>query len=160
VRDGVPGSSRATKPRPPVRASGNIARKLTLCDSRHIGTVAGFPYSAHEQSFTPGKTAMQHSRLTQWIEDAEARQYLLAATWRPAVPRSPGLGKTILKMPAQVHYAAAQALSYMLRPRSSGRAIQPPVRASEAYCAANARSSQGPRAICHSRPSVPRPSTG
>ena len=62
---------------------------------------------------------MQHSHLTQWIEDAEARQYSLAANWRyaPATPPYLHLGETILKMQARVHYVAAQALSYMLRPR-------------------------------------------
>ena len=55
------------------------------------------------------------SHLTQWIEDAEARQYCLAWSWRyaPATPRS-------LRLGARVHFAAAQALSYMLRPRSNG----------------------------------------
>jgi hypothetical protein len=81
-----------------------------------------FLYSWHGAKLAPG-TAMKHSRLTQWIEDVEARQYLLAATWRyapPAVLRSLRLGKTILKVPAQVRYAAAQALSHILRPPSNG----------------------------------------
>jgi hypothetical protein len=63
---------------------------------------------------------MTHSHLTQWIEDADARQFCQAASWQlvPATSESHSLhlGETILKMPTRIHDAAAHALSYTLHP--------------------------------------------
>ena len=55
-----------------------------------------------------------HSHLTQWIEEADARQFCLASSWHrvPAASESHclHLGKTILKVPARVgSYAIACA---------------------------------------------------
>jgi hypothetical protein len=58
---------------------------------------------------------MTHSHLTQWIEDADARQYCESARWQLApTTYSLHLGETILAMPARMHAVAVQALSYML----------------------------------------------
>jgi hypothetical protein len=55
-----------------------------------------------------------HSHLTQWIEEADARQFCLASSWHrvPATNESHclHLGETILKVPARVgSYALACA---------------------------------------------------
>jgi hypothetical protein len=57
---------------------------------------------------------MTHSYLTQWIEEADARQFCQAAGWgrAPATTESHflHLGETILKVPARVgSYAVAFA---------------------------------------------------
>jgi hypothetical protein len=49
---------------------------------------------------------MTHSHLTQWIEEADARQFCQAASWN-RVPETTEshrlhLGETILKMPAMI----------------------------------------------------------
>jgi hypothetical protein len=57
---------------------------------------------------------MSHSHLTQWIEEADAREFCQAASWQlvPATTESHSLhlGETILRMPARIHDAAVQAL--------------------------------------------------
>jgi hypothetical protein len=55
---------------------------------------------------------MTHSHLTQWIEDADGRQFCRAASWSriPATheSESPHLGEAILKIPAAIgSYALA-----------------------------------------------------
>jgi hypothetical protein len=61
-----------------------------------------------------GITAMMHSHLTQWIEEADARQFCLAASWSrvpaPTERQCLHLGETILKVPARIgNYALACA---------------------------------------------------
>jgi hypothetical protein len=66
--------------------------------------------------FALGFTAMSH--LTQWIEEADAREFCQAASWQfvPATEsHSLHLGETILKMPARIHEAAVQALRALHR---------------------------------------------
>jgi hypothetical protein len=61
---------------------------------------------------------MSHSHLTQWIEDADAREFCQAASWQlvPATEsHSLHLGERVLKMPARIHDMAAHALSTALR---------------------------------------------
>ena len=63
--------------------------------------------------------AMTHSHLTQWIEEADAREFCQAASWQfqpAAESHSLHLGETILRMPARIHDIAAHALSTALHP--------------------------------------------
>jgi hypothetical protein len=77
------------------------------------------PTYLHESTiFALEFTAMSHSHLTQWIEDADAREFCQAASWQfvPATEsHSLHLGATILRMPARIHDVAAHALSTALR---------------------------------------------
>ena len=63
---------------------------------------------------------MTHSHLTQWIEDADARQFCQAASWRvvpeKAESHSLHLGEIVLRMPVRIHGAALQAWSHMVHP--------------------------------------------
>jgi hypothetical protein len=65
---------------------------------------------------------MSRSRLTQWIEDAEARQFCQGESWRrrPATieSHSPHLGASIMKVPVRVADAAARTLSRVLKGRT------------------------------------------
>ena len=67
-----------------------------------------------EESVLSGMMAMTHSHLTQWIEEADARQFCQAASWSrvPTTTESHSLhlGETILRVPARVGcYALACA---------------------------------------------------
>jgi hypothetical protein len=69
---------------------------------------------------------MTHSHLTQWIEEADARQFCENASWSPvqlmAESHSLHLGVTILKMPVRVsRYARTQLIASMSRKTSPDR---------------------------------------
>jgi hypothetical protein len=69
---------------------------------------------------------MPHSHLTQWVEDADARQFCEAATWSrvPMTDESHSLhlGVTILRMPVRVSkYARAHLIASMSRKVSPDR---------------------------------------
>ena len=64
------------------------------------------------------------SRLTQWIEDAEAREHCLAASWQSAPARAVHDQPAVEinhHLPARVRDAAVQALSDRLRLRPLAR---------------------------------------
>lgn len=71
---------------------------------------------------------MTHSHLTQWIEDADARQFCLVASWQlvptTAESHSLHLGEKALKLPVRVHDAALQAWSYMMHPHSTNPVLR------------------------------------
>jgi hypothetical protein len=89
-----------------------------MCDARHIRAAAIGLSWRHEAVFWE-LLAMTHSHLTQWIEDADARQFRQTASWQ-LVPTTEShslhLGEAILKMPARIHDAAVHALFFTRHP--------------------------------------------